>query len=82
MNDWSHQQAILQEQIYLVADAWQRPSVLYRPKVYRDGDMWCCLYGEDLQMGVVAFGKTPGEAAYNFDNYAWLGKPVPDELMK
>lgn len=78
MNDWSLEQRILRDEIYAVGEAWQRPSVLYRPKVYPDGNMWCCLYGEDLQMGVAAFGKTPGEAVFNFDNYAWWNRPVPN----
>ncbi|GEA16789.1 hypothetical protein E308F_30350 [Moorella sp. E308F] len=27
-------------------------------KLFRDGDMWCALLGEDLMEGVVGFGKT------------------------
>lgn len=46
---------------------YTRPSVLMRPKVYPDGDMWCALYGDDLQSGVAGFGKSPSEAMYDFD---------------
>jgi len=50
------------------------PSVLYRPQLFPDGDMWCALYrdakADDLQMGFAAFGATPKEAMQNFD-IAW-----------
>jgi hypothetical protein len=51
----------------------QRPSVLWRPRLFRDGDQWCALYGQNIQDGVAAFGKTPDEAMRNFDT-TW-GKP-------
>ena len=44
-----------------------RPCVIFSPKVYPDGDMWCALYGDNLQEGVVGFGKTPSAAMYDFD---------------
>jgi hypothetical protein len=53
-----------------------RPSVLYRPEVYPDGDQWCALYGKDIQTGVCGFGKTPAEAVYEFDK-AWMTASVP-----
>lgn len=46
------------------------PSVLYRPRLSRDGNAWCALYGEDLQLGVAGFGKSPAEAMAAFDA-AW-----------
>lgn len=45
----------------------QRPSVLYRPSISKDGDQWCALYGKDLQNGVNGFGNTPSEAMTEFD---------------
>ena len=48
-----------------------RPFYLLRPAVYRDGNQWCALYGEDLQAGVSGFGDTPAKAAAAFDE-AWL----------
>lgn len=45
----------------------QAPHVLMRPQIYPDGDMWCALYGTDLQNGVAGFGPTPEEACVNFD---------------
>ena len=47
------------------------PSVLYRPKLYKDGNMWCALYGDDIQSGVCGFGKSPGKAMDDF-NRNWV----------
>lgn len=41
-------------------------SVL-KPKLDKDGDMWCALHGENLMEGVCAFGKTPAEALLKFE---------------
>lgn len=43
------------------------PHVLMRPAVSPDGNMWCALYGEDLQCGVAGFGETPEKACADFD---------------
>lgn len=43
-----------------------KPSVLYKPKIYHDGNMWCCIYGE-MPMCVVGFGKTPKDAVNAFN---------------
>jgi len=48
------------------------PHVLMRPAVFKDGDAWCALYGEDLQMGVAGFGDNPSEACVAFDR-EWQG---------
>jgi hypothetical protein len=40
-------------------------SVL-QPKLSRDGNMWCFLYGENLQEGVAGFGETPYKAMIDF----------------
>lgn len=77
-SDWSYVQMHMQERIHDVANQLCRPSVLYRPRVFRDGDMYCCLYGENLQEGLAAFGRTPSEAVDNFDFYVWHGKPEPE----
>lgn len=57
-----------------VALAHQRPSVLYRPSLYPDGDQWCALYGANLQEGVAGFGDTPAAAMAAFD-VAWQSAP-------
>lgn len=41
-------------------------SVLH-PAVYKDGDMWCALYGDDLQVGISGFGPTPAKALLAFE---------------
>ena len=53
--------------------AWeyQRPSVVFKPTLAKDGDMWCALFGDNLQEGVAGFGETPAKAMYAFDT-AWL----------
>jgi hypothetical protein len=56
------------------------PSVLYRPKLMADGDMWFALYGDNLQEGVAGFGKTPAEAMYAFDE-AWTKSLTPAAVI-
>ena len=31
-------------------------------RVTKDGDEWCSLIGDDLQVGIAAFEKTPSES--------------------
>lgn len=38
-----------------------------KPKLFIDGDMWCALYGENLQEGIAGFGKTPAKALFEFE---------------
>jgi hypothetical protein len=38
--------------------------------IFKDGDQWCALYGENIQDGVAGFGDTPGLACQAF-NTAW-----------
>ena len=56
------------------------PFAIYRPKLFRDGDQWCALYGENIQEGVVGFGSSPLWAADAF-NKAW-GKDIKQEVAK
>jgi hypothetical protein len=44
-----------------------RPFMLLRPRISRDGNQWCVLYGENLMDGVCGFGDTPELAAADFD---------------
>lgn len=48
----------------------QRPCVLFRPTLTKDGDQWCALYGVNLQDGVAGFGDSPEAAMEAFDR-AW-----------
>lgn len=50
--------------------AHSAPSVIYKPKLMRDGNAWIALLGDNLQDGVVGTGSTPAEAMRAFDR-AW-----------
>ena len=51
------------------------PHMLYPVKVTQDGNMYCCLYGENLQEGIAGFGKSPKEACDDFDRIWMAGQP-------
>lgn len=59
-----------------VAYEYQNPSAIYRPRISADGNMWCALYGDNLQEGVAGFGETPAKAMRAFD-LAWLNEKTP-----
>lgn len=40
---------------------------LLKPKIYKDGDQWCVLYGENIQDGIVGFGDTPYKAVLDWN---------------
>lgn len=71
--DFSHARAMLQEQISAVGYEMARPSVIWRPRVFPDGNQWCALYGDNLQEGVAGFGDSPELACTAFDT-AWHAK--------
>lgn len=37
-------------------------------KIYKDGNAWCCLYGDNIQEGICGFGDTPYQAGLAFYN--------------
>lgn len=43
---------------------------MLNPKLYKDGNEWCCLLGENIQEGIVGFGKTPHKAILDW-NASW-----------
>ncbi len=59
--------SVLQDSAWMIAAEMQRPSVLMRPAISRDGGHWCALYGGDLMNGVAGFGDTPEDAMRDFD---------------
>lgn len=65
------------EAIKQAAYDYQRPSAMYRPKIYIHGNKWCALYGENLQDGVAGFGDSPFLAMCDFDN-EWI-KKLPEK---
>lgn len=47
-----------------------RPSVIFKPRLFIDGNEWCALYGVNLAEGVAGFGDSPENAMHAFD-CAW-----------
>jgi len=39
-----------------------------KPRIFKDGNKWCVLYGENIQDGVAGFGETPLKAILDFNN--------------
>ena len=66
----------LKQEFCFSAYEHRRPSVLFRPTLSADGDQWCALYGDNLQVGVAGFGETPEKAMIAFD-IAWLNDLTP-----
>jgi len=69
-SSWVAQRMI--ESINVIEAEKLRPTMLYKPRVYQDGSMWCALLGNSLQEGVVGFGKSPELATREFDR-TWYG---------
>ncbi len=65
--DIGHHAAMASAGVQAAAAQYERPSVLYRPKLYPDGNQYCALYGDDLMAGCAGFGDTPAEAMADFD---------------
>lgn len=43
---------------------------MLKPQLFKDGDQWCVLYGENIQEGICGFGETPRKAIFAF-NKEW-----------
>lgn len=56
----------------------ERPAISMKPRIFPDGNMWCCLYGENLQEGVAGFGETPEKAMSDFDRAIMWEKAGPE----
>jgi len=72
--DFSYARQLIQQEIAAVGHEMARPSVVFRPSITADGDMWCVLLGDNLQVGISGFGKTPTEAFAAFDQAFWKGE--------
>ena len=59
----------------ITAQEQRRPFMLLKPKMYMDGNVWCALYGDNIQEGVCGFGNTPHAASIEFDK-AWMGDRI------
>lgn len=69
----SHYALQAAESIRQAVSEYERPSVLYRPKIAPDGNTWIVLYGDNLQEGVAGCGDSPAEAMRAFDA-EWYAK--------
>lgn len=69
----SHFEHAYWSQMYANACDQSAPSFRIKPPLFRDGNQWCALYGNNLQEGVVGFGRSPDEAYRAFDR-AWTEK--------
>lgn len=63
----------------LAFSGYSQPSAIYRPKLFIDQNLWCALYGDNLQEGVSGFGDSPKNAMDAF-NEAWETK-LPKEAL-
>lgn len=68
--EYEHSQAML-HQFELTQFVLRQPHAYMHPKIFKDGDKWCALYGTDIMEGVAAFGDTPEKAAQGWD-LVWL----------
>lgn len=68
--DFSYQLEIIKQSFLEVSYELQRPCILFKPKLIKDGNEWCVLYGDNLQEGVAGYGKSPEIAMLEFDK-AW-----------
>lgn len=66
-NAITHAASMCQESFRQTLSEYERPSVLYKPKLSKDGDQWCAMYGENMQEGCCGFGVSPAQAMRDFD---------------
>ena len=41
---------------------------MLKPKIFKDGNRWCVLYGENIQEGIAGFGITPNKAIFDWNS--------------
>jgi len=72
MTDTSHYDHILFQEKLRAAETESDFKLfsMLRPRLFLDGDRWCCLYGENIQEGLAGFGETPVGAVRQW-NAAW-----------
>ena len=63
----SHHMACVAQDWSIAAVEQQRPCVVFKPTLSRDGSLYCVLFGEDLVQGVAGFGESPALAMTDFD---------------
>ncbi len=64
-----HEELQHQEKINLIVEQKEyNLFVILKPKLYKDGNQWCCLYGKNIQVGLAGFGDTPYKAILNWNS--------------
>ena len=71
-SDRQHHEALLHQSriSFAVEQEELGRFALLKPKIFKDGDKWCVLYGENIQVGIVGFGETPNKAIFAW-NAEW-----------
>jgi hypothetical protein len=64
--DYTHQSEMSR---LIEAEEYNLFSML-KPSLSKDGNQWCVLYGENLQVGIAGFGDTPYKAILSW-NKEW-----------
>jgi hypothetical protein len=60
------------------------PHTIFVPKLSRDGNMWCALYGENIMEGIVGFGRSPNKAIERFDDAFYediVNNEIPERVL-
>jgi len=76
MLDYEFQNTVVEE-FRFTQELLRRPHVVMKPRVFKDGDSWCCLLGDNIQEGVSGWGPTPEQACLDFDKTWWNGEQAP-----
>lgn len=66
-----HLQSVAGEVLGLESIAAQRQSLwatVFKLVPYLDGNSWCVLLGDDIQVGICGFGDTPATAIFAFED--------------
>ena len=73
LGEWYQHDLHTQMQNILVEQSQYQLFQMLKPELKQDGNQWCVLYGDNLQVGITGFGDTPYEAIRNW-NQAWHSK--------
>ena len=69
-NQKQHHNEMLQQTKLNILETEQQYKrfAMLKPEVYKDGNKWCVLYGENIQDGIAGFGDTPHEAVIDWES--------------
>ena len=71
-SSWVAQRMV--ESVNILEAEQLRPCILFKARVFQDGDMFCALLGDNIQEGIVSFGETPDKAMREFDKVWYVSK--------